>query len=356
MRSTLLVLVVLGGCYLQYPSLPKGEITPVPGATAEIPRVGKDIVQDCGNSNSGRCRGRLTYEVHVVTGKPMYNEQKVSHYKFRMLVDPDFRKKVAHIRSLKSTCNISLAPTILAGVAAGVALYFGAQKAEHYTRNSGIAVGVGLGFYALSYPMGGYACRRASTEWRESGTSDNANEAFVYVSDDKDEAYLEGLQKLAAEFNANPTGAVADTVPESPPETPPAPTAPTVAAGTNNIVDAMKAQGGYLAFLTIVECAGKEAELASGDFTVLAFDDDTVRKKVKTAKDRKKFKDNCVTIYNAHVAAGAQPASAFTVGQRVEVNMLDGTSNQMKVREGHRVIAATNGIVYTLDEVLSGWR
>jgi hypothetical protein len=363
MRSLLLLVVVLGGCYFSYPSLPKGSIKLVPGATAEIPRDAGDIDKDCGKNDSGSCKGKLTHRVHVVTGEPTYNGQKVSHYQFRMLVDADFRTKVAHIRDLKSTCNISIAPTILAGVAAGVALYIGNEKGEHYSRNAGIAVGIGAGFYALSYPLGGYACTRARREWHATGMDSNAGEAFVYISDDKDEAYLEGLQELARKFNTNPGGAGAVTPPES--ETPSAPSAPpdsststqpSVAAGTKNIVGAMKAQGGYLAFLTIVECAGKEAELASGNFTVLAFDDETVRKKVKSDKDRKKFKDNCVKIYNAHVATDALPASAFKVGEMVEVHTLDGTSHLMKVREGHRVIEATNGMIYTLDEVLSGWR
>lgn len=361
MRSILVVVVVaLTGCFFQYPGLPKGKLlTPVAGATAEIPRHAKDVIRDCGKDDTGDCRGRLTKSVHVVTGQPSYNGQKVSHWQFRMLVDPGFRKQVAHIRGLKGTCNISIAPTALAAVALGVALYIGSQKEENYSRNAGIAVGIGVGFYALSYPLGGHACYRAGKEWRATGVAANPDEAFVRLSGDRDEAYLEGLQKLAAEFNANPTGGTATAPPVT--ETPPTPTpieppAPTVATGTKNIVEALKAQGGYLAFLTIVECAGKEAELASGSFTVLAFDDDAVRKKVKTKKDRDKFKDNCVKVYNAHVAAGALPASAFTVGQRVEVNTLAGSSNQMTVREGHRVIEATNGIIYTLDEVLSGWR
>ena len=354
MRSLLLVVVILGGCYLQYPGVHKGSIKPVPGATAEIPRDARNIIKDCGTDDTGSCKGKLKRKIHVVTGHPTYDGKRVSHYQFRMLVDPDFRKKVAHIRDLKSTCNISIAPTILAGAAAAVALYIGNEKGENYSRNAGIAVGIGVGFYALSYPLGGYACTRARREWRAAGMDSNADESFVRVSDDQDELYLEGLQELAAKFNANPTGTVVSEAPATPPE--PVSTQPTVAAGTENIVAALKAQGGYLAFLTIVECAGKEAELASGDFTVLAFDDATVRKMVKTSKDRKKFKDNCVAIYDAHVATGAQPASAFTVGGMVEVNTLDGRSHQMKVREGHRVIEATNGIVYTLDEVLSGWR
>ena len=362
MRRLLLVAVVLGGCYFQYPRLAKGrEIKPVPGATAEIPRDAGDITQDCGKNDSGSCKGKLTHQVHVVSGHPVYNGQKVSHYQFRMLVDPDFRQKLAHIRQLKSTCNISLVPTILAGVALGAALYIGNQKGEHYSRNAGIAVGIGAGFYALSYPLGGYACTRANREWRATGMDSNPDEAFVSIESDKDEAYLAGLQELAAKFNANPGGVDATRPPESePPSTPSTPpessTLPAVAAGTKNLVDALKAQGGYLAFLTIVECAGKEAELASGSFTVLAFDDEAVRKQVKTAKDRKKFKDNCVKIYNAHVATGALPLSAFKLGEMVEVNTLSGSSNLMKVREGHRVIEATNGIIYTLDEVLSGWR
>jgi len=356
MRSILLFLL-LGGCYLSYPALPKSRvIKPVPGATAEVPRDAGSIDQACGTNDSGSCKGKLSRRIRVVTGDPKYDGKAVSHYQFRMLVDEDFRKKVAHIRDLKSTCNISIAPTILAGAALAAALYIGNEKGENYSRDSLIAIGVGAGFYALSYPLGGYACTRASREWDATGMDTNADEKFVYVSDAEDEAYLEGLQKLAAKFNADFGGAGAPTPEAEASSPPPVSTQPTVAAGTKNIVDALKAQGGYLAFLTIVECAGKEAELASGSFTVLAFDDATVRKRVKTEKDRKKFKDNCAKVYNAHVATGAQPASAFKVGEMVQVDTLDGTSHGMLVREGHRVIEATNGLVYTLDEVLSGWR
>jgi len=350
-----LVVVALGGCYFWYPKLPDSKLLkPIPGATAEIERHAGDITRECGKNDSGDCRGRFYHQVHVVTGRPKYNGQEVSHYQFRMLVDEDARQKVAHIRSLKGTCNISIAPTILAGVAAAVAIYIGSEKKENYTRDSGIAVGIGAGFYALSYPMGGYACVRANREWRATGMESNPDESFVHIGDDKDEEYLRGLQELAAKFNANPQVAETPPTPSTPPQ--PVKTQPTVAAGTKNIVDALKAQGGYLAFLTIVECASKEAELASGNFTVLAFDDEAVRKKIKSEKDRQKFKDNCVKIYNAHVASGALPPSAFKAGERVEVNTLNGTSNQMTVREGHRVIEATNGIIYTLDDVLSGWR
>jgi hypothetical protein len=353
MRRLLPLIAVLGGCYLQYPGLPKSTIKPVPDATAEISRDAGNVERDCGNSDVGRCSGRLTHKVHVVSGHPKYNGQKVSHYQFRTLVDADFRQKVAHIRDLKSTCNISIAPTMLAGAALVAALYVGAQKGENYQRDSGIAVGIGVGFYALSYPLGGYACRRARSEWAAARMDKGqANRTFVSIADDKDEEYLRGLQELAKKFNAHAGDKEATTRTVSPTVS----TQPTVAAGTNNIVDALKAQGGYLAFLTIVECAGKEAELASGKFTVLAFDDETVRKKVKTPKDRKKFKDNCLKLYNAHIATGALPASAFKVGEMVEVNTLDGSSHQMKVRDGHRVIEATNGTIYTLDEVLSGWR
>jgi hypothetical protein len=217
MRSLLVLLAVLGGCYFQYPRLAKGKVLQVvPGATAEVPRDSGVINSDCGNNNSGSCEGRATHRVRVVTGQPTYGGHKVSHYQFRMLVDPEFRQKLAHIRELKSTCNISLAPTILAGVAAGVALYIGSQKEEHYSRNAGIAVGIGAGFYALSYPLGGYACVRANREWRATGMDSNPDESFVYVSDDKDEAYLVGLQELAAKFNASAGGAGATTPPPDP--------------------------------------------------------------------------------------------------------------------------------------------
>src|ERR1044071_1758140 len=97
-----LFLLVLNGCYLWYPNVPKGTIKLVPGATAEIPRTSGDINEDCGKNDSGSCKGRLTHKVRVVTGDPTYDGKKVSHYQFRMLVDPDFQRRIEHIRSLKS--------------------------------------------------------------------------------------------------------------------------------------------------------------------------------------------------------------------------------------------------------------
>jgi hypothetical protein len=102
----------------------------------------------------------------------------------------------------------------------------------------------------------------------------------------------------------------------------------------------------------MVQCAGKEAELSNGQFTVLAFTDDTFRKKVTSDKARQKFKDACAEKFAKHVAAGAMPASAFAVGAHVEVNTLNGSSHQMTVREGQRVIEAANGIIFVVNDVM----
>ena len=99
----LAVLLLFGGCYLTYPNIPKGQIKPIPGATAEIPRDAGDVVENCGSNDSGSCKGKFKRKIHVVTGEPTYDGKKVSHYHFRLLVDPDFQQKVAHIRALKST-------------------------------------------------------------------------------------------------------------------------------------------------------------------------------------------------------------------------------------------------------------
>ncbi len=358
MRRVLPLLAFLSGCYLWYPNVPKGRLEIVPGATAEIPRDSGVIDHECGTDDTGACEGKAIARIRVTSGHPSYDGKKVSHYHFRYLVDPQFRKTIAKVRSLKSTCNISIAPTILSGLAVVAGLYIGSEKGENYVRDSGIAVGVAAGFYALSYPLGGYACMRANKIYDSTGMDTNARESFVHIGNDKDERYVELLQELAAKFNENPT--YDDTTPVAKDtETAPMPAddePPTVGAATDSIVDAMKKQGNYLAFLTIVECAGKEEELSGGDFTVLAFDDDAIRKMNLSTRDKKKFKENCAAVYDAHVSTGSLPVAAFTVGATIEVNTRDGKSHQMKIREGHRVIEATNGVVYSVDEVLADWR
>jgi hypothetical protein len=137
---------------------------------------------------------------------------------------------------------------------------------------------------------------------------------------------------------------------ETPSEPPATVTPSAVAPGSKTIIGALEAAGGYGEFLAVVACAGKQPELASGNLTVLAFTDEVVRKKAGSENGRKKLKTKCASIYAAHVSATALPASAFKAGESVEVKTLDGTSRTFQVEDGH-VIEATNGVIYTVDQI-----
>ncbi|HSI04369.1 MAG TPA: hypothetical protein VLC93_07840, partial [Myxococcota bacterium] len=120
---------------------------------------------------------------------------------------------------------------------------------------------------------------------------------------------------------------------------------------TSNLLETLKEQKGYLAFLTIVDCAGKNDELANGAFDVLAFSDPTVLRVMPNKKERlglKKKPEACLAIYNAHVAK-----QVSNEGDTAKALSLDGKSHSASLDSSLAVIKTTNGTIYPVTEM---WR
>jgi hypothetical protein len=149
-----------------------------------------------------------------------YNGSQISWGEFFELARPDFVRRVKLVRDLKGTCRISLAPTALAVASLAVGFLYPLVNAGHLTDDEKktfyIVGGVGGAvFTALSYPLGGYACRRAEKQTRGFELAMKHN-----LDNYTDEVYAE-FQKLADEFNAR-VGAAPETPNGASEETPPA--------------------------------------------------------------------------------------------------------------------------------------
>lgn len=120
---------------------------------------------------------------------------------------------------------------------------------------------------------------------------------------------------------------------------------------TKNIVESLEEAKGYLGFLTIVDCAGKKDELASGSFSVLAFSDPTILRVMPNKKERlglSKKPERCLAIYNAHVAK-----EVSSDGATLRTTSLDGKSRNVKLDASLPIIEAANGKVYPVGEMLN---
>jgi hypothetical protein len=135
----------------------------------------------------------------------------------------------------------------------------------------------------------------------------------------------------------------------TPQVSPASPLSSATTGSTSDILETLKQQKGYLAFLTVVECAGKNDELANGKFDVLAFSDPTVLRVMPDKKERhglKKKPDVCLAIYNAHVAKRVSRE-----GSSIKATSLDGKTRDVKLDTSLPVIATTNGTIYPVQEM-----
>lgn len=284
MRIAVLVLALLSGCYFSYPSaVPRvpGPRT-VAGARIEVETWERIVWSSCGSADqrANRCELRNgTWQLPrtVYHAKATYNGTLLTQGELYMLTRDGYLDTVSSVRSRKGTCKLSLVPSLVAlaggafAAVAGIAgdkLFDTSDQAIRYALVGG---GVFVGGALLSYPLGGYACRRAGAEGNKVAM-DQSSESQWYSTDAR---VVQRVVELADAFNRR-GGPPASTV-AADRETPGVTTAsadvrtpPARTDATGDIVAIMRANADLSIFVELVDAAGLADELAAGTYTVFA--------------------------------------------------------------------------------------
>ncbi|MCX5742646.1 MAG: hypothetical protein NT062_09140 [Proteobacteria bacterium] len=211
------MLVVISGCYFYYPDLPKTTVKPIEGATIELKTRDHTDWYPCGESDKD-CElhdGKLRRADSYVILSANYEGKKLSQADFRALADPEYPKRIQQIEAKKGTCRLSLVPSVIAAIgilAETVVVAGSSQFGDRTLPLALISGGVAIGGAALSYPLGGYACRAAG-KLAEPLHLDYGDE--IYVRPDRT-ALAEEMQSLTATFNARLHGPAAPDPTETP--------------------------------------------------------------------------------------------------------------------------------------------
>ena len=226
----LALLVSVPGCYFIYPKqVPKvnGALI-VEGERLEIvtrrgTRYGNCSDDDYKHDRCEVIHGKLKEPYSVYFAKAVYHGNTLTRAEFNELVYVDYPERVKKVSDLKGVCRISLVPSALA-IGTAILAYLGPlmtgnrfnddQKKVIYIGGGITAAALGL----LSYPIGGFACVRASNI--AGGLFEGAKET-EWESLQRDG--FGDIEKLAEDFNQRRGGGSAppanDATPEStPPE------------------------------------------------------------------------------------------------------------------------------------------
>lgn len=219
----LVIVCCTSGCYWDYPKIPTARPKVIEGERVEMDAERHSYSKkcnprdaDCGLSKSGEWQKRASYTTVVAK----YHGQPLTQFELRSLVDPKFEEKIAHIRSRKGLCNLSLVPSVIGIIGMGVAIYgldakdrFGEDGARTI-QLAGAAAGIGgaLGSWAL----GGFACTKAKEEYAALFPGTTPDERSL-DRDRDNAAYLEEMAKLTESFNQRfQNGPSPDPEPEEP--------------------------------------------------------------------------------------------------------------------------------------------
>ncbi len=196
------------GCYIFYPrDLPdprdKG-IMVMEGEPIVIRSKTYRVAGTCTDARAkdGECELRGHEWVHYsdqTESWAEYSGRRLRRIEFYQLADPTYAQRLQGIRDQKGTCSVSLIPTVLSAAAfiGGFALpLFASNRFSDnettYIFVGGLVGGTVLG--AASYPLGGFACVRASNI--ANAAFDGANDTvWKYGAPDE-------VKALAAAFNA----------------------------------------------------------------------------------------------------------------------------------------------------------
>ena len=141
-------------------------------------------------------------------GDASYGDQKLTWAQLSALGDPDFDKKLGHLRDLRSTCRRAIVPEVVGYTAALAAAVVGGLTSYTHTsgdprsENEALALNVAYGLaaatavsYGLGYLIGGHACSEATTYRRNQLRLDDKDVLFSGREVDM-------VHEMAARFNA----------------------------------------------------------------------------------------------------------------------------------------------------------
>ncbi len=373
MRLLGLVFCLLSsGCYFLYPAkLPpahKGDLV-IPGEEIKIKtREVKVYTSGCTDSaiKAGRCdidkSGKLKSYQMATKYRLKYGGKNLNYAEVRELADPEFPKQLATMKKNKRACTVSLVPSALAVASAAAGILIPLLEAGKLsdTEKKYFYAGGGAGFVvfgALSYPLGGYACRNSHNTIKA---------GFDWT---KDDYYGEGdiFDKLVSDFNARVRtgGVVAKTTEETPDPQPPVETPVETPAetpndldvftpGTSTIMKTLADAGDYAQFSALLVETGIDRQLASGGpYTVVALGDKVfakVKKKLDgldKAERLQMFRD---LVFVGVVSSGERTLKTLG-GKTLKVELRKNGALKVRGKSGtSRLVGnATNGVVYVID-------
>jgi len=187
-------LTPLSACYFQYPHDLKRSPPLKGGADARIEIHDEDGVHylDCEKGHTDACiwhKGRLVLPWHYTTTNATYDGKPVTRGEISTLVEPDRQAaKYAEMEKYKSTCSLSLVPSVI--FAAGALADLGGFAATQLTSSDAatyVLIGGAIAMVAgaaLSYPIGGYACNAGRDTAQRNGISDDNATVWVTYEDD----------------------------------------------------------------------------------------------------------------------------------------------------------------------------
>lgn len=224
------LLVLSSGCYFMYPkAIPKvnGALV-VEGEQIEIRTRSIKRWGSCSDSDykHDRCEiihGKLKAPYTVFAAKAVYNGNTLTRAEFNELVYPDYAQRVQKVKDAKGVCRLSLVPSVLA-IGTAILAYVGPlMSGNRFTDDQKKVIYIGGGITAgglalLSYPIGGFACVRASSA---------AGNLFAGAKETEWESFnadgFKDVEKLAEDFNNRRAGGTTPPAePEEPQPTPPA--------------------------------------------------------------------------------------------------------------------------------------
>jgi len=270
-------LSTLTACYYVYPTkmppMHQGSLA-VAGQPIEVrTREVKTFFGPCSDSDvaKGQCemnRGHLTSWENIKHTQFSYGGHALTYAELRELADPNWPKVVEQAHGLNASCRISVVPSTLALASAAAALgawLFSAKFSDEQLKYIYIGSAVGfVGFSAVSYPLGGHACRKSN----KSTGAEYEWDLNDWESFPGSKQLSEDLLKLASDFNervgAAPTPATddpsdaraKDESPSSEHPSPPVDGPPTAAVPiVSRVRDALIATGQYPTFVAAVDHA-----------------------------------------------------------------------------------------------------
>jgi len=205
-------LIPVSGCYFYFSTPKKAEApTVVPGEPIVVKTKRKtayfhcvEPYTGCYYAKDGIWKKEAEYDDHVVT----YRGKQLTRGELRALADPEgHAERYKKIDANRGTCKLSLIPSALSMAGLLTVIVGGVAYKKLGEDTGNIVVGVGMistvGFGVLSYPIGGYACRRMDHESGRMGAAqDDLIGVHAGVDNDAQQQQVAEIMELVEAFNA----------------------------------------------------------------------------------------------------------------------------------------------------------